>query len=257
MRIKLLFIFLFYYTLSYTQIESSTISGKITFHHLPIENVHIYNIDTKEGTITNSNGFFEIDGQLNNVLKISHIEYRGVKITVTEEIIRNGIIINLKKVINQLPEVIIKRHQLTGSISIDSQNNKNELITKKHDLIEQMKDLAKQPSKSDGTINLESPHVNDVSPIKAGSSKIGIPIKDKENELRKKLRKQKNIPNEIIKEFGKEYFTNDLKLPEEEIYNFLTYCNYKNIFQLFSQGKTLELILILVNESKKYNQKNR
>jgi|TARA_B110000238_G_C16133685_1_gene442626 hypothetical protein len=255
MKLLLTTTIFFYFTFTtLAQEELTSINGLVTSNSLAIENVHIINLNNGFGEITDINGNFTIQIKKNDIIKISHIEYQSQKITISDEIIKVGLVIKLKRAVNRLNDVIIKNNDLTGNIIIDFQNTINDNIAKKYNLIEEIISLTKLPSKYDDAINLESPYLDDVNPIKIV---FRISIRDKENELRRELREAKNIPRLIIYDLGKYFFINKLKIPEEKIHNFLTYCNYRNIFELYKKKKIMRVIKILEIESVSYHKKSK
>jgi hypothetical protein len=260
----LLTITLFFYFTSITlaQEKRVTISGLVTSNNLAVENVHVLNSNNGFGEVTNFKGKFEILTNKGDTIKISHIEYQKQEIVITDDIIKNGLAIILKRTINRLKEVTVRNHNLTRNIVIDNMNTDNTIITRKHDLIDEMITLSKLPSKFDEITRIESQYIYDVNAIKmSGGVGIGIEIRDKKSELRRELREKKSIPNQIINELGESYFIYELKISEDKIHNFLTYCNYRNIFELYKKKKIIRLIEILKIESvsyhKKSNKKNR
>lgn len=248
-------LFLSFFNVVFSQ-SKSVLKGSITYLDTPITNVHIHNLTTNFGEISDGNGHFEISVRKNDTLKVSHLEYQSKKIIITDEILQNkNFSIELKIMTNYLNTVILKKHNLSGILLTDAKDYTNDTISKKHSLIEEMMRLAKMPSNNDYISNLEQPIMNNVNPIGDGMSiaSVGIPIKDKANILRKKLREKKNFPDKLIKLFGKDYFINDLKIPEEKIYNFITYCELINIQESLKQNKIMKLIDILTEESIKYH----
>tara|TARA_B110000908_G_C10264179_1_gene462064 strand:+ start:5269 stop:5793 length:525 start_codon:yes stop_codon:yes gene_type:complete len=167
MKLLLTTTIFFYFTFTtLAQEELTSINGLVTSNSLAIENVHIINLNNGFGEITNINGNFTIQIKKNDIIKISHIEYQSQKITISDEIIKVGLVIKLKRAVNRLNDVIIKNNDLTGNIIIDFQNTINDNIAKKYNLIEEIISLTKLPSKYDDAINLESPYLDDVNPIK-------------------------------------------------------------------------------------------
>jgi len=250
-------LFFIFTQLSYAQSEKVYIKGKIVSSNLPVKNVNILNITTKQGTISDAVGEFEITVRENDTLKFSHLEYQTKKIIITRKFLKLGsITIELKEMTNYLSTVTIRNHDLTGDLVLDTKNNTNDTITRKHDLIEEMMRMAKMPSSKDFDTNFEKPPLNDVDPVSAVAGaaigSVGIPIIDKENVLRKKLRAKKSFPNKLISEFGEDFFTKELKIPKEKIHHFITYCEIKNIQELYKQGKIIKLIEVLTEESKIY-----
>lgn len=258
MKLLLTTTLFFYFTFTtLAQEESTSINGLVTSNSLAIENVHILNLNNGFGEVTDINGNFTIQIKKNDIIKISHIEYQSQKITISDQIIIVGLVIKLKRTVNRLNDVIIKNHNLTGILYTDSDAQIKEDILGSGKFIQELMRLSKLPSKYDEVKKFESQYINDVNPIKMnGGVGIGISIRDKENELRRELREAKNIPKLIIYDLGKDYFINNLKIPEEKIHNFLTYCNYRNIFELYKQKKIMRLIEILEIEIDSYHKKS-
>jgi len=251
-RLLTLTLLLFFFYFGFSQNEKTLINGKITFLNTPINNVHIHNLTTNYGTTSNNNGKFEIMIKINDTLKISHLKYQTKKIVITDEHLKQSILsIKLKIKTNYLNTVVIKNHTLTGNLVKDIQNNTNDTISRKHDLIEEMMRLAKMPTSNDYRENTEKPYMNDANPIQmngAGAS-IGIPIKDHENILRRELRSKKNIPDKIISELGKYFFVSELKIHKKNIHHFITYCESRNVIELYRKNKIMRLIDVLTEES--------
>ena len=72
-------------------------------------------------------------------------------------------------------------------------------------------------------------------------------------KLKRELKNKKAFPNKIKKELGVDYFTKKLHIPIEEIDKFLAYCEFKNIIEEYYSNNLLEVIKILQEESKTYN----
>jgi hypothetical protein len=87
--------------------------------------------------------------------------------------------------------------------------------------------------------------------VGAGAA-IVMPFKDHESILRKKLARQKAIPYKILSELGEQFFFDELKIPKDNYFHFLEYCNPLGIEDLHKENKTLELIKIFQKESKTY-----
>ena len=192
----------------------------------------------------------------NDTIKISHLEYQTKNIIITDIHIKQEVLsIELKSMTNYLNTVTLKNHNLSGSLFTDAKNHTNDTITKKHDLIAKIIAISKEsPSEYVVETNFEKPFLNDVNPIRMNGvgSSGGIPIKDHENILRRKLRTKKSFPDKLISDFGEDFFTNELNIPKDKIHHFITYCEYRNIYQLYKENKIIKLIDVLTEESLEY-----
>ena len=121
---NLLFVLIFYLfcvQLSYSQ--TVEIKGKIVSESSEIENINVYNSTSGKGVITDVNGAFIIAVERKDVLVISAISFKEVKVVVSEEIMNNkAVIILVKEEVNTLDEVVILTHNLSGELVVDVAN---------------------------------------------------------------------------------------------------------------------------------------
>jgi hypothetical protein len=68
-----------------SQKKRKFIKGEVILNRLPINDVHIINLHTKKGTVSNNSGVFNMYVKLGNRLLISHLNLKELNIVVTEE----------------------------------------------------------------------------------------------------------------------------------------------------------------------------
>ncbi len=66
--------------------------------------------------------------------------------------------------------------------------------------------------------------------------------------------KIKETPNNMVDELGERFFVETLKIPRTDIDNFLKHCQSKEISDLYIKGRKIEVIDILIKESKIYKK---
>ena len=257
-KLLTLFFIINYIFNSYSQEDRNSITGIITHFDTPVQDIHILNKMSNRGTITDYNGEFKIDLKIGDILFISHLKYKSKQITIRQvNIEKNQLKIYIQHFTNYLKTVELKNHNLTGNLFEDSKNINQDSITQIFSLQSDFMKLASMPSMKSSAyeLNSEKPIMNNVDPIIGGvGGGFGIPIKDKENFLRRELRFKKSIPDKIIYDFGKEYFIDELKIPEDEIYLFITFCESREIFKLYKKQNILQILTVFVEESEKYIQ---
>jgi hypothetical protein len=260
--IKKLLTFFFFFLLvlnTYSQEKNVLVTGKVLDSLGGLKNVTIINLQTKQGTSSNNNGAFRIFLKLGDSLKASSIQHLTKTITVSKYNIDNKTItIFLKPKVYQLDEFELKKHNLSGSLGTDS---KGVSINKKDSLLRDVMNFSKVNMKiieGDDYIDQRvRPHINETDPnaafVGAGAA-LSIPFKYSERlwALRKKLAIQKKFPYKILSELGDKFFFDELKIPLESYFHFLEYCNPLGIENLHKEGKLLEVIKILREESKSY-----
>lgn len=257
MKILLTTIFLFTSILTtFSQSGRNLVAGKVMNFDKSVADAHIYNLTDNQGTITNANGYFEIYAKENDTLLISHIEYVVRKIKVTKQMENNmSLLFYMETKTNYLSTVELKNHDLSGILMNDSQNAKGrDSLFKSQNYIRELMEIGQMKSDNTELFGRSAGYVNDVDPVVmngAGGS-ANINFKDKDGKLRRELRSSKTATDEIISLYGKSYFVKTLKIPEDKIYHFLTYCEYRGTLTLYRENKMIELLNVIAEESKSY-----
>ena len=89
----------------------------------PISNVHVINLNSVVGTISNREGVFEIDANVNDTLFFSYLGFKSIKVRVTNDLIRfKNTKIKLTELAYALEEIIVTPYKLTGYLEIDAKN---------------------------------------------------------------------------------------------------------------------------------------
>ena len=110
--------FIYFGTNCFSQEKYALISGEIISSNKTVSDVHIINLNTKLGTVSNDKGEFELMISLNDTLLFSSIEYERKKIPMTGNFIKyKKIVVDLIPSLNELEEVFIEG--LTGNLSYD------------------------------------------------------------------------------------------------------------------------------------------
>ncbi|WP_244183237.1 hypothetical protein [Polaribacter sejongensis] len=108
----------------------------------------------------------------------------------------------------------------------------------------------------DANIRMKPPIVNTVANSfgGGGGGSASIPFKFKDLLLRKELNRKQAVPDKILIELGEPFFFEELKIPKDNYFHFLDYCNPLDIERLHKESNLLELIKIFQKESVPYLQ---
>jgi len=258
---KLLFISFFFMGIfiTFSQEKNKIISGKILDSLGIVKNANIINLQTKQGTFSNDNGLFRIFVSKGDTLSLSSIQHISTKIVITKKIIKKRKLnILLKSNTYTLDEIELKRHNLSGRLGIDTKtvptNKKDSLLRNVMDFSKVNMNIVEGDDYTDARVR---PHVNNTDPTArfagAGGAAV-IPFKGSERlwALRKKLAQKKAFPYKILSELGEKFFFDTLKIPIDNYFHFLEYCNPLEIEELHRKGRLLEVIKILRRESISY-----
>lgn len=82
--------------------------------------VHVINLNSVEGTITDNEGTFKIAAKANDTLYFSYLGFKPLKVAVNNDMLKFGIpIFRMTELSFALEEVIVRPYQLTGYLDID------------------------------------------------------------------------------------------------------------------------------------------
>ena len=89
----------------------------------PISTVHVLNLNKVLMSITDTNGVFAIDAEVNDTLFLSYLGFKTIKVTVTNDLIKfPKTEFKLTALALALEEVVVRPYQLTGYLEIDAKN---------------------------------------------------------------------------------------------------------------------------------------
>lgn len=119
-------IILFFSTVLYAQdLDRISINGKIVAESNDIESVTVFNTSSNKGTITNVEGEFTIEVTLNDVIEVSALQFKTVKVTINQSVLENKLLkIFLIEEINTLDAVVLLPYNLTGNLVTDVEDVK-------------------------------------------------------------------------------------------------------------------------------------
>ncbi|MCH3882728.1 MULTISPECIES: carboxypeptidase-like regulatory domain-containing protein [Tenacibaculum] len=244
MKKILLLNILLYSTTFFSQEKRTFFQGKITNFTTSLENVNVLNLNTKQGTYSNAEGLFKILAKQNDSLRISSIGYAS-KIYKVTNVNSNVVKIELEAMNFVLEEVLIKNHNLSGSLDLDiNKVPEDKVAILMNDFTTRLnKDLEYLRSKEKGWLQLSLTGV-----------KATFPKSNKKQQIRNEILFKERFPKRLLAILGEDFFFNQLKIPKENYYHFLDYCSYKNTENLYKNENFLELIRIFQEESISYHE---
>ena len=256
---KLIQITLFFVVVSMFSQKQIILKGKVHFNEKLLSEVHIFSINSSKGTITNSNGLFELRVSLGDKLLITAMPYKEKHITITNALFSLGYVdINLLETINTLEEVVVDSRKLVGNLLIDSKNVPKDPNFKYKVTIDiKNYDLSQIPDTGSGAdrgneANNKIPSGVNILGLVGMLAKVAFPTK----KIRKKPNTYtKETPSIMRKELGDAFFIKELKVPKVHIDDFLEeYCNTKEFIDLYEENKIIECITYFFekNKLKKY-----
>ena len=234
-------LFLSFFSLSFGQ--EKTIKGLIVidFEESYAEGIYVTNSRTKITTVTDLTGSFSIRAAVGDDLLIRSFMYESRRFTLTENVMNNDDIkihLSLQPVI--LEEAVISP-KLTGYLDKDVKYDLS-----KDQLAKLYKELGFNPDVSKLRDSTSLSFWKDYSPLHFNVERVFESIT---GDLRRRqnlyaFEGREAIIEHIQKYFGKDYFVNDLNIPEEKIRDFVFYSyGSSQIPQFYSNQNYLSIMI--------------
>ncbi|MEN8776561.1 MAG: carboxypeptidase-like regulatory domain-containing protein [Polaribacter sp.] len=257
-KLLLLFLLAFVVSSSFSQLRRTIINGKVTDSLSTVRNANIINLKTNQGTFTSDNGEFRIFVKEGDSLRFSSVQHITKFVVVKKNNVLEKLLkIKLKYRTIVLDSIVLKKHNLSGRLGIDT---KDVPFNKKDSLLREVMNLSEVDMNVVGPIDeidKAKPPLNNTDPtvnFAGAGATVVMPFKHSERlwALRKELARKKDFPYKIMSELGEKFFFEQLKIPVENYFHFLEYCNPLGIEKLHKEDKVLDIIKVFRRESKTY-----
>ena len=229
LRNRLLFITLISFSAisSAQTIFSKKFQGKVYSADGDVAATHVLNTTTKKATITDIDGFFSIQVNLNDTLVFSAVQYKKKELIITAAILAQKILnIPLEESLTLLDEVIVTPYNLSGDIAKDLRVIKTEQVVTAQ-TIGLPNAYVRIPSKAERELFAAT-----ANPFMSFDPLINA-ITGRTKMLKKRLaRDMVYSRTQRVKEFYPDsIFRIDLKIPENKIDDLLFFCEVDSTFQ--------------------------
>lgn len=248
-EVSILVCFLFFGThinFSQTTKNYKTFKGEVVNDTLNLSGIHIINKTSGSRSITNENGLFEIGVKKNDTIVISSIQIKPHVIIIESRIFDQDLVrVYVEPFINQLDNVVVKPHDLTGNMLDDMLGSKIENPINFDDVgIPGFKGKGEEKIVSGKSLLLSTL----LLPISGGIDVEAIykHLSGYYNKLKKRraLDGQYSAAVSIIEFYGVIFFINKFNLSEDQVYEFvlggLENSNIENDFRTLDHGLVLE-----------------
>ncbi len=189
----------------------------------PLPSAHILNLNSVRGTITNSDGQFELSAIPNDTIFISYLGYQSIKLKITKDLLKgNELEIAIHEKIVNIDEVVVKSHRLIGVLVVDAKNVPKD----RHSRI--YIDGLPQTYEAGGTMNFNSAMSAIFNPVDFWYNKLGK--RSKEMKRLKKLKEGDQVRSMMDQKYSREVILDYLDMSRKELNDLLTECNYSQRF---------------------------
>lgn len=219
---------------------------------VPMQSVHVVNLNQVIGTITNEEGKFSIRATVNDTLYFSYLGFKSQKIRVTNDMFKfKETKIALTELAYALEEVIVSPYQLTGYLEIDVKNLP--INTAYQYSISGLSKSYEGGSKSPSAVSKVLGAI--LNPADLLRNLFG----KRPNQMRKLrlIKEDDEIRDLLASKFDRETLTELLQLEKVDIEDILSNCNFSNSFITTANDlQILDAVSSCYEEYKVLNRKN-
>ncbi|MBC7641523.1 MAG: hypothetical protein H7174_04175 [Flavobacterium sp.] len=201
-----------------------------------VDNVTVFNVNGRKGAII-KDGFFEINARTKDTLVFSSMIFQTKKIILQANDFEKPFVVNLKTYTNQLKDVKVNNKKYSP-IQGDTQKYVDQLYS----------DDAQSHIKNTTVYEGQTPGVNFVRLFKDV-----VKLFKKKNPKKLDYFADVSFTELVLSKIKYDYFTNTLKLKDEEVRLFLVFCENDEVSKDLSRYKTsFELMDFLFNKNKEF-----
>jgi hypothetical protein len=247
-NLKPLFLLLFFAVASSLSAQEPVlVAGIVQSDSVRLADIHILNLSTRKGTISNQVGEFGITVSPNDTLIFSGIQFHTLGLIVDKKVLDKRILrVELLSRVEELSEIELKGHDLDGLFYIDTKRMRDSLPLMGKEAV----DFSNQGSDDPTSSNYVVPTANILGLV----SLIGKKRREEKRQEKSLLERKRAATGNIRKDLGDEVFEEQLGIPRLHIETFIRYCQKKDIINLYIDGRIMEVIDILIKEKDNYRR---
>ena len=211
------------------------LKGKVVASVNNLEGIYVINTSTEKGMVTEKGGYFSVSAKAGDTLMLSSFQFKGVKIALTEDdFCKDLLFVKMKPIMIQLDEVMIFQYKNINAVALG-------IIPKGQKSYTPAERRLRTATGLDAQIGLNtSLTIDPLFNLLSGRTA----------ELLKNLQVEKKefLLREIDNMFDKEYFTKNLKIPEEYVKGFQYYIVENTSFVSTLNAKNKSMATFLMGE---------
>jgi hypothetical protein len=241
---RLIFVLLFISNFIYTQEDSRTwIRGKVLYKNSNVISANVVNNTSREATITDNDGEFEMRVRLNDRLVFSSVQYEIRSVVIDKDILQKSrLVIDVNEKVTVLDEVVVGPENTEKFLDLKEEEFKR--IDYMADKSTRLKDEILKA----GTFNNGLNFINLYKAIAKSNNKDELSDNSISNLNYK--------PSDLIREvYDDSFFLTSLGINKEDISEFLLYCDDKFPSKvLFKKSNEFQLLDFLIKQSDKFKK---
>lgn len=220
-----------------------TLHGQVVNDSIKLENVIVFNVNSKTGMLIGPKGFFSILAKVNDTLVFSSLAFKSRKIVLTEKQLSTPLLrVKMEAFTNQLTEVIVPVKK-----ALKPNLGNTQAIVDKQYFDDDKSSPRNRTMPPNGTIDNGMNFVRIYKDVFKTLRKNNPEIVD--------FTQNKSFTEVALKRVGYDFFANTLQLNDDEIRLFLIFCeNDPKSKTLLKPENEFQLIDFLVTKNKEYKK---
>ncbi|MFV5691499.1 hypothetical protein ACM55K_05695 [Flavobacterium sp. LT1R49] len=227
----------------FSQLTRKTLYGQVLNDSIKLENGIVFNVNSKTGTVINQKGFFSILAKAKDTLVFSGLAFKSKKIVITEKEMSTPLLrVKLDAFVNLLPELLVSGKKNLNPIS----ENTQKYVDKQY-FDDEKSSPKNRTMPSDGSIEYGMNFVRIYKDV--------LKVLRKNNPERTDFTTDKSFTQLTMNKVGYFFFTNTLKLNDDEIGLFLIFCENDSKSKSFMKSDNeFQLMDFLVTKNKEFKR---
>lgn len=228
-----------------------------------VEEISIYNISSEKGTVTNTEGEFQLAIADNDRLIITALQFKSLELIVTEEDVRSKtLLIYLNPNVYKLGAVIIRSTDLSGFAELDAKTVGYSVYVPGWDLSYEVLEFGYNfendgQTRATGHAADEALNVNTVPVASVDVVEVVNLFFPKKKKTPKEIFESKKLAARILAErYTQDYFAQTFGLPQERVNDFVYYSEENGLtLSMMREENEIELMEFLLQRSLEYKKR--
>ncbi|MBE0392800.1 carboxypeptidase-like regulatory domain-containing protein [Flavobacterium sp. PL002] len=223
------------------EVGYGVVKGNVSDVNINVGGVYVINTNTEEATITNEDGDFTIKAALGETLLFSAMQYKSVRVVLTDEAFSNGLLyVKMNPIMNQLNEVIIRTYNNINAVALGIVPAGQRTYTPAERRLKGATSLDPTASASPSLMAGGSISADPIFNLISGRSAM----------LKKELANEKKeiFMAMLDRMFDQNHYTNKLHIPTAYVKGFLYYAVENDKFTKVLKTKNITTIEFLLSE---------
>ena len=232
------------------------------------DGITIFNKNSNRGTTSDSNGDFEISVVVGDSLYFSALQFNDLLVVIDSKIFEAATLnVEITEGVNQLPEVVVRPHNLSGNLGEDLENiNTVPLpVPSPSGWVVNDYDYEFRPDAQSGVYNAAAGESGGPSVALNPLAIVGALVswilpKKSDKKAKSQPRTQVgliSLERHLRANFENDFFEEVLKIPAKDIPEFIAFCEQGVSPELLQPSNKIDLIEYLVVQSKAFKKQEQ